>query len=205
MKALDLIAPAMELAALYVQTNGCYSNLPGVDAWDEKRDARSYKGPMPVVAHPPCARWGRFAKGSPATSGAYTPGDDRGCFAHALNAVRTWGGVLEHPRDSLAWDAHHLNKPPYAGGWITADLHGGWTCCVFQGHYGHAAQKPSWLYACKTELPSLKWGPSDAVQHPTSPRRGILETMSKRQRAATPIEFRDLLLSIAATAIGKSE
>lgn len=30
------------IAALYVQTKGIYSQLPGVDVWDEARDARSY-------------------------------------------------------------------------------------------------------------------------------------------------------------------
>jgi hypothetical protein len=42
------------IAALYVQTDGCYYNMEGVDPWDKKRDARLYKGPYPVVAHPPC-------------------------------------------------------------------------------------------------------------------------------------------------------
>ena len=32
------------IAALFVETNGCYFGLPGVDAWDEKRDARLYAG-----------------------------------------------------------------------------------------------------------------------------------------------------------------
>jgi hypothetical protein len=45
------------IAALYVETNGAYWDLPGVDPWDETRDARQYDGPHPVVAHPPCQRW----------------------------------------------------------------------------------------------------------------------------------------------------
>ena len=47
-------------AALFVQSNGCY-NIDGVDCWDEKRDARKYKGDLPVVAHPPCQLWGNMA------------------------------------------------------------------------------------------------------------------------------------------------
>lgn len=40
------------IAALFVQRDGCYWNLEGVDPWDEARDARLYDGPYPVVAHP---------------------------------------------------------------------------------------------------------------------------------------------------------
>ena len=45
------------VAALYVESDGPYAGLDGVDVWDEARDARTYAGPYPVVAHPPCARW----------------------------------------------------------------------------------------------------------------------------------------------------
>ena len=41
------------ISALYVRTNGPYFGLPDVDPWDEARDARLYRGPRPVVAHPP--------------------------------------------------------------------------------------------------------------------------------------------------------
>ena len=44
------------VAALYVEPDGPYSNLDGVEVWDEARDARTYAGPHPVVAHPPCAQ-----------------------------------------------------------------------------------------------------------------------------------------------------
>ena len=40
------------IAALYVETDGAYFGLPGVDPWDEPRDARKYAGPHPVVAQP---------------------------------------------------------------------------------------------------------------------------------------------------------
>ena len=49
------------IAALFVETNGCYFGLPGVDPWDINRDARAYPGPHPVVAHPPCQLWVNFA------------------------------------------------------------------------------------------------------------------------------------------------
>jgi hypothetical protein len=46
------------IAALYVESGGAYFGLDGVGPGGEARDARTYKGPHPVVAHPPCQRWG---------------------------------------------------------------------------------------------------------------------------------------------------
>ena len=34
------------IAALYVETDGCYFGIPGVDPWDQARDARKYTGPL---------------------------------------------------------------------------------------------------------------------------------------------------------------
>jgi len=94
-----------------------------------------------------------------------------------------------------------------------ADWLGGWTCCVYQGAYGHRALKATWLYANGVELPSLKWDrPAgdyvrlDRGYHSADERRfkaryeGAIERLSKTQRAATPLPFRDLLLSIARSA-----
>ena len=96
------------IAALYVRTGGSYYGMPwAVDPWDEARDARLYAGPWPVVAHPPCQRWGKFYAGQPLhikrTDERKKLGDDGGCFDAALRAIRTYGGVIEHPRDSHAW------------------------------------------------------------------------------------------------------
>ena len=135
------------IAALYVAQGGVYYNRDDVEPWGlPDRDARLYAGPWPVIAHPPCARWGRYWSGGPTARVRRKLGDDDGCFAAALDSVRRWGGVLEHPEASHAWQRFELNAPPRDGGWITADFCGGWTCCVEQGHYGHAARKATWLY-----------------------------------------------------------
>lgn len=68
----------IEVAALYVVKGGCYFGLPGVDPWDEERDARRYAGPYPVVAHPPCERWGRYWSGGSEREGAQDKGRRRG-------------------------------------------------------------------------------------------------------------------------------
>lgn len=177
------------VAALYVQTGGAYYGIPGVDPWDQERDARLYHGPHSVIAHPPCKRWGNYWHGSPSDPHQFDLGDDGGCFAHAIAAVRAFGGVLEHPAGSRAWAHFDLNVPPSDGGWIYADFAGGWTCCVDQGNYGHRAKKQTWLYCCHVDPPSLLWGPSKASVP--------VENMGKNERAATPEPFRDLLISIA--------
>ena len=203
------------IAALYVEKGGCYFGLPDVDPWDEQRDARKYTGPWPSVAHPPCQRWGRYWGGAPSTWPRLKLGDDKGCFAAALASVRCFGGVLEHPEGSHAWRAFDLNVPPRCGGWVVADWYGGWTCCVEQGAYGHRARKASWLYAHSIELPSLRWGsaPGDFVrldegfnsieERARAIKTGACQRLSKRQRAATPLEFRDLLIGMAKTSLRK--
>ena len=123
------------IAALFVESSGVYANLAGVDPWDRNRDARRYAGPHPVVAHPPCERWGRYWHGGPSCKNRKKRGDDGGCFEAALASVMRWGGVLEHPEASSAWLAFNIARPPRAGGWVSAGLYQpGWTCCVEQGH-----------------------------------------------------------------------
>lgn len=207
----------MTVAALFVETGGCYYGLDGVDPWDEERDARRYAGPWPAIAHPPCPRWGKMYFGQPLavkrTGRRERKGNDGGCFASALHAVRIFGGVLEHPKSSHAWGWFGLAEPPAAGGWVKADHLGGWTCCVEQGRYGHYARKPTLLYANGVELPDLEWGESEARLDPVVVQRmGIdrakrLGEVGSRGggrdcpiRNATPPQFRDLLLSIARTA-----
>lgn len=207
----------MKVAALYVQNGGSYYGIDGVDPWDEKRDARLYDGPWPVVAHPPCQRWGKMWFGQPLTvkkTGERKKlGDDGGCFEASLSSVRKYGGVIEHPWGSRAWPHFGLNTPDRRGGWVIADFLGWWTCCVEQGKYGHYARKPTLLYVFgigHQDLPDLKWGKSEAKLDPAVVERMGLARAKRlgevgargggtdsSPRIGTPLEFRDLLISIA--------
>lgn len=192
------------IAALYVETDGCYFGLPDVDPWDIQRDARQYAGPYPVVAHPPCDKWCKMAPVNQARYG-HKIGDDGGCFASALLSVRTWGGVLEHPAGTLAWPAFDLPRPSY-GGW-TRTFCGGWVAHVNQRNYGHEATKGTWLYAFGVEPPKLKWSKGEkptawiSTDRPRSELAALgIRQLSKQEAKATPHAFRDVLLSIARTA-----
>jgi hypothetical protein len=197
------------IAALFVQEGGAYYGIPDVDPWPESRDARLYAGPWPVVAHPPCERWGRYWSGGPSAKVRRVKGDDGGCFAAALEAVERWGGVLEHPEASHAWRAFGLPVPPRGGGWVRVWTRAGWACCVEQGHYGHRARKATWLYAVAPDLPALRWGRSSGVRldegfHSAEERQAARAAgveprprLSTAENLATPVAFRDLLLGIA--------
>jgi hypothetical protein len=206
--------PSRKVAALYVETGGCYFGLPGMDAWDEARDARLYAGPYPIVAHPPCQRWGKLWAGQPLfikrTGIRKIKGDDSGCFEAALASGRRWGGVIEHPWGSHAWAHFGLNRPARSGGWIAADFYGGWTCCVEQGRYGHYARKPTMLLAYGCDLPELDWGIGVSRLDPAVIERMGLARAKRlgevgakgggtdsAPRIGTPAPFRELLISMA--------
>lgn len=201
------------IAALYIEPDGCYANVIGIDAWCEARDARSYAGPHPVIAHPPCQRWGRFWHGSTRKPHQFKLGDDNGCFAAALKSVRRWGGVLEHPCDSHAWKHFGLSPPKRFNGWYPAGDGIGFTCYVEQGHYGHMSRKPTWLYAAHVTLPELNWTRGQQRLHPVALERYGYEKARRigmtamvggkdktKIRNATPEAFRDVLISMAQTA-----
>lgn len=191
-----------QIAALYVETDGAYFGLPGVDPWDEARDARKYMGPHPVVAHPPCQLWGPMANVNFARYGGLhnKPGRDMGCFQYDLLCVREFGGVLEHPAKSRAWESFGLTKP-VAMGWSQCRT-GGWVCEVWQSAYGHRANKATWLYAVTSgKPPELRWErPVGSHQVGFQDQRGKERnkpTLSRKESNATPSEFRDVLINIA--------
>ena len=169
----------MTVAALFVRRDSPYKLLAGVDPYDADRDATTYNGPWPVVAHPPCRAWGRlahFAKPRPGER-------DLGHFA--LDAVRRWGGVLEHPEASALWAEAGLLAP------LTYDWFGGFTVVVDQSAWGHRARKRTWLYFCGCEPLSIP---------PARPALTTVERMSRAERERTPPELASWLVQCASSA-----
>ena len=130
------------MAALYIDLSlGPYPKIAGLDCWGwsskdgaqqsllfRDRDATLYSGPYPVIAHPPCGPWGRF-------SWNYKGGEgSRNCAIRAVEQVRSFGGVLEHPANSKLWIDQTLPEPN-----TDPDRFGGYTVRVNQCDWGHPA------------------------------------------------------------------
>lgn len=195
----------MTVAALYVETNGAYFGLPDVDPWDVERDARNYLGPHPVVAHPPCNWWAMPLAKVNRTRYGHAIGRDGGMFAHALWSVRTFGGVLEHPAGSAAWDFFGIPIPQpgswqeWAHGWRW-DANRAWVTRVSQVAYGHQLQKRTWLLYSGTQAPpELDWSEPahTAVTSWLQRTNTTLPRLTKKAAGRTPKPFRTLMLTLA--------
>lgn len=207
----------MTVAALFIDPKGHYPRLLGPEnCWDVERDARLYLGPHPVVAHPPCnlwvnmaaVNWKRYKRQKPAW---YPGGNDDNCFQRALASVRHYGGVLEHPANSNAWEAYGLRTPAthymiadtlgdsrHVGyGWTSGKRLGEYVCEVWQSAYGHAARKRTWLLYCGKRSPfELRWE-RRAGTHQIGWFDRNKPTLSKREAMATPVEFAKELIRLA--------
>lgn len=183
--------------ALYVDTeSGPYPALLGADrCWGVDRDGKRYDGPHPVVAHPPCKSWGKFAwRVREVSRRAHD------CGPRAVAQVRAFGGVLEHPVGSGLWKHCALPKPG-AG----RDAWGGFTVEVNQCDWGHPARKPTLLYIVGLEGPEAL-PPMPAPGTPTHcivRRRNnahSLPELPKKLRHITPPAFAAFLAAIAKSA-----
>ena len=182
-------------AALYVERGGPYYRLlPSTRCWNAWRDARTYKGPFPIVAHPPCGPWGRL-------KGLCTKQDPE-LGRIAVEQVREFGGVLEHPAHSGLWKDRRLWGP---GQWT--DPFGGWTLEVNQVDCGHRATKKTWLYIVgisrgdffRSELWKTRPPPGTPTHTVTSSLRnaGHLPKLWSDAARQTPVEFAKFLIGIA--------
>lgn len=197
-----------DVSVLYVDPRGPYPKLVA-DWWDEKRDARLYAGPNPVVAHPPCSAWCQLAPLNQHRYG-HKVGADAGCFSAALASVRAFGGVLEHPAYTYAWRAHGLIDP-VLGAWCRC-LDGGWVTVVSQAAFGHRARKLTWLYYFGNSPPAVPswdipahtaivsklgvWVDPSGRKHGSSNPNKMNSAEAKR----TPVAFATWLIDLAAQA-----
>ncbi len=165
------------VAVLFARRDSIYKSMLDCDVWDEDRDARKWPGGCPVIAHPPCAQWSslhRFARKDE---------EQKRLALFAVEQVRKFGGVLEHPYKSSLWDAAKLPKPG------RCDEYGGYTVAMPQFWFGHPANKATWFYivGCPINLlpeVPLKLGRPELCVTTSRGRRTQRE-MPKRDRDRT--------------------
>lgn len=166
------------VAALYLQPTSVYYELATVEAWGPREDATEYPGELPVVAHPTCGPWSHFYRRLASTKWKH-----HGPIA--VEQVRRWGGVLEHPALSHLWGDQGLSVPNGLTLPLVLDPWGGYSIEVEQCWWGHPQRKRTWLYIvgvppADVQVPSERSGPDydgPSASMRFDKRRG---TMSRR-------------------------
>lgn len=180
------------VAVLFARKDSIYTELPNVEVYDEERDARTYPGSMPIVAHPPCRLWGKLRHFSTA------PPQEKELAIWAVHKVRENGGALEHPAASRLWS--EMNLPAPGKGY---DEFGGWTLGVWQWWWGHKAEKATKIYICGIkpanlpEIPIKLGYPEFVVSTSKRKNSSALPEISKRERQETPKRFAEWLIELA--------
>lgn len=171
---------------LYTQKNSIYKQL-GQDCYDITRDARTYTGTGPIIAHPPCRSWGslrHLAKPMPG---------EKQLAIHSIILIRLHGGILEHPAKSQLWKTMNLPKPG------SFDQYGGWTLNIDQFWWGHFAKKNTNLYilgCLPNEIPPIPYK-LDAIQYNIGGSKPGLKQLGKKENEYTPINFAKWLIHTA--------
>lgn len=188
------------VAALFVRKDSIYKEMPGVDAWDAERDARTWAGGCSLVAHPPCRAWGTLR------ALAKPRHDEKELAVWAVAQVRKFGGVLEHPKRSTLWP--HCGLPAIG----EKDEFGGWTLPIFQSSFGHRAEKATLLYivgCAPAQIPDMPLVLGEASHviassgrrtDGTRIRRGDIgwrPEVNKSEREHTPAELAVWLVALA--------
>lgn len=185
------------VAVLFARRDSVYKSFPCCDVYDADRDALTFPGGMPVIAHPPCRGWGNLRHMSNATQ------EEKDLAVWAVGQVRRWGGVLEHPKRSKLWP--HVGLPMPGEG---RDEFGGWTLGIPQQWWGHRAEKLTLLYivgCAPKDIPPLPLVLGEAectistcTRMPCGGRRPARRPeVSKAEREHTPIALAEWLYRLA--------
>lgn len=182
------------VAVLFARADSIYKTMPSCDVYDIERDARNYRGTLPVVAHPPCRAWGALKYFAKPRYG------ERKLAVWSVLQVRKCGGVLEHPAASSLWPAMNLPAPG------KRDEFGGFTFPIDQDWFGHRAEKRTRLYIVGCEPKDLPPIPLrlEEPTHVVSPWAGLRAGMpgyrpqlTKAEREHTPPLLADWLCQVA--------
>lgn len=175
----------MDVAVLFARHDSIYKSLPGCDVWDIERDARTWPGGTPIVAHPPCRSWGTFRHVAKPVDG------ERELALWAVDQIRRYGGGSRAPSQVRFVEGETTARARSAG-----RLGGVDPCCIpmvvgsssresdpslhrrmraFGAACDTVSYRPSFARHCPV--------PTAARRHSKAERTSRLATRGKRQRA----------------------
>jgi len=168
-----------KVAVLCAAKKSVYHDLSDVEVYDVDRDARTFPGGMPIVAHPPCRSWskwmGHWAKPEPG---------ERDLALWCCEQLRQCGGVLEQPAHSKLF---------FAAGFPDSEI---WVTEVWQAWWGYPTKKSTWLAFCGIDPATVE---VPFRLHPKGHDKKRYEHLSHIQRSATTREFAEWLVGVART------
>ncbi|MBT64710.1 MAG: hypothetical protein CML13_16045 [Puniceicoccaceae bacterium] len=176
------------VAVLFAREDSYYKTLDACDVYDKTRDALTFTGKAPIVAHPPCRGWGRLRKQAKAP-------ELEKCLAFwAVMKVRENGGVLEHPAQSSLFKQMALPRPG-----MGPDIYGGFTISLPQFWFGHRAEKPTWFYICGIDRQSVPEIPILLGRAPRviTRKKGLLSGMPGYRKEVTIAEREETPAALA--------
>jgi hypothetical protein len=164
------------IAALFVRADSHYKAM-GADCYDASRDALTWPGGAPGIYHPPCRSWGQLAHFAKPRPG------ERDLALWAMENVRRFGGVVEHPYSSRLWKETHCLE------FGLRDRFGGILIPVFQSWWGHRAPKKSCFYVVGASVDLPEYQPPVMVMS--------VERMGVNERERTPAALATWLFNLA--------
>jgi hypothetical protein len=179
----------MSIAVLFVTKDSVYKSIPECDCYDIDRNARTFAGNQVLIAHPPCRLFGKMSHSSKFNQSEYS------LAFFAVDQVRRFGGIVEHPEGSKLWPALCLPRPATG-----LDFWRGQTIQVDQYNFGHLARKRTWLYIVGlsfTPTSPIRTGkPKYALGVHLRDKHKYLD-LPARYREGTPIDFALWLVALA--------
>lgn len=177
------------VAVLFARSDSIYKSIPGCDVWDIERDALNWPGGVSARGASSLPELGTPSPVRKAARG------EKELALWAVNQVRKFGGVLEHPEGSTLWIAAALPAPG------KQDDFGGWTVPIHQHSFGHRAEKSTLLYIVGCNPRNLPAMPlrMDEVTHCIRPTKSYPRkpSVTKAEREHTPPLLAEWLVSVA--------
>jgi hypothetical protein len=182
------------ISVLFAARDSVYKKIPGLDVWDEDRDALNWPGGNPGIFHPPCRLFCRLRHLSTA------PESEKELAYWSVSKVRQWGGVLEHPAHSRLWDEALLPSPGHADNY-------GFSYDLDQYWFGHSGKKRTWLYICGLDpehvpVHAIRLAGNYEDLFASAGRKYVPGSRHSGIRSATPLAFAQWLVEVASNVTG---